>query len=90
MLTGAYKTKRMASALTFIERYHKAGDEFLSHIVRVTIDETWVSFMNIEIKEQSKHCGCTHIHQTSRKKYKQTLCACQKGYSNCSDTGEEC
>jgi hypothetical protein len=40
MLTGAHRTQRMASAFTFIERYHKDGDELLSHIVRVTGDET--------------------------------------------------
>jgi hypothetical protein len=37
----------------FLERYHKNGDEFLSHIVRVTGDETWVPFVNVETKEQS-------------------------------------
>jgi hypothetical protein len=38
----------------FLQRYHKDSDEFLSHIIRVTGDETWVSFVNVEIKEQSK------------------------------------
>jgi hypothetical protein len=38
----------------FLERYHKDGDEFLSHIVRVTSDEASVLFMNVEAKEQSK------------------------------------
>jgi hypothetical protein len=38
----------------FLERYHKDGDEFLSHIVQVTGDETWVSSVNVETKEQSK------------------------------------
>jgi hypothetical protein len=33
--------------------------------VKLTRDETWVSFVNVETKEQSS--GCTHIHQTSRK-----------------------
>jgi hypothetical protein len=37
----------------FLERCHKDGDEFLSHIVPVTGDETWVSFVNVETKEQS-------------------------------------
>jgi hypothetical protein len=50
ILTGAHKTQRMASALTYLERHHKDGDEFLSHIVRVTGDETWISFMNVETK----------------------------------------
>jgi hypothetical protein len=69
MLTGAHKTQRMASALTFLERYHRDGDGFLSHIIiRVTSDETWVSFVNIETKEQSK--------------FKQTS-ACQKTDVNC-------
>jgi hypothetical protein len=30
----------MASALTFLEQYHKDGDAFLNHIIRVTGDET--------------------------------------------------
>jgi hypothetical protein len=34
----------------FLERYHKDGDEFLSHIARVTGDETWVAFVNVETK----------------------------------------
>jgi hypothetical protein len=47
MLTGAHKTKRTASAFVdFLERYHKDGDELRNHIVRVTGDETRVSFVN--------------------------------------------
>jgi hypothetical protein len=38
----------------FLERYHKDGDEFLDHVVRVTGDETWDLFVNAETKEQSK------------------------------------
>jgi hypothetical protein len=49
---GANKTLRMTSALTFFEQYHKDGDEFLNHVIRVTGDETWVSFVNVETKEQ--------------------------------------
>jgi hypothetical protein len=52
MFTGAHKTQRMASALTFLERYHKDGDEFLNNIV--TGDKTWVSFQNFEIKQQPR------------------------------------
>jgi hypothetical protein len=44
----------MASAFTFLVRYYKDGDEFLSHIARVTDDETQVSFVNVETKEQPK------------------------------------
>jgi hypothetical protein len=51
MLTGAHKTQRLTSALTFLERYHKAGDELLNHIVRVTGDKTWVSFVDVETQE---------------------------------------
>jgi hypothetical protein len=41
MLTDAHKMQRMASALTFSERYHKNGGEFLNHIIiRVPVDET--------------------------------------------------
>jgi hypothetical protein len=36
----------------FLERYHEDGDEFPNHIVRVTDDKTWVSFVNVEIEEQ--------------------------------------
>jgi hypothetical protein len=43
MPTGAHKMQGMASALTFLEQYHKNGNEFLIHIIRVTGDETWVS-----------------------------------------------
>jgi hypothetical protein len=59
MLTGAYKKQRMASALTFLEGCHKDG-EFLSHIVPVTRDETWVLFVNVT-PEGSQSSGCTHI-----------------------------
>jgi transposase len=52
MLTDGHKTQRMASALTFLERYFKDGNEFLNHIV--TGDETWVSCVNVETKEQCK------------------------------------
>jgi hypothetical protein len=33
MLTGAHKMQRMASALTFLERYYKDGDEFINHVI---------------------------------------------------------
>jgi len=51
MLTDVHKTQRMASALTFLQRYHDEGDEFLDKIV--TGDEIWVKFVNVETKEQS-------------------------------------
>jgi hypothetical protein len=36
-----------------LEPYHKDGEEFLNHIVQG--DEKWVSFVNAETQEQSKH-----------------------------------
>jgi hypothetical protein len=36
ILAGAHKPQRMASALTSSEQYHKYGDKFPNHIVRVT------------------------------------------------------
>jgi hypothetical protein len=38
----------------FLEQYPKDGYEFLSHIVQVIGDETCVSFVNVDTKEQSK------------------------------------
>jgi hypothetical protein len=54
MFMSAHKMKRMASVLIFLEWYHTYGNEFLSHVVWVTGDETWVSFVNVETKEQTK------------------------------------
>jgi hypothetical protein len=62
----------MASALPFLRRYHKDGDEFLNHVVLG--DETWVSFVNVETMEQPKQC--IHTHSPNRpKKVKQMLSA---------------
>jgi hypothetical protein len=67
--------------LNFLERYNTDGDEFLNHIVRVTGDETWVSFMNVETKKQSKQWMDTHSPNKA-KKFKQTS-SCQKGDGKC-------
>jgi hypothetical protein len=70
MLTDAHKIQRMALTLNFLERYHKDGDEFLNHIIRVTIGVTWASFVNVETKEQSKQW--MHTHSPNKpKKFKQ-------------------
>ena len=50
-LTPEHKTKRMGSALSFLECYEKDGDVFLTHIV--TGDETWVCHVTQESKQQS-------------------------------------
>jgi hypothetical protein len=55
----------MASALTFSERYHETGEEFLNNTIRVTGDETWISFVDDEIK-CFRNSGCTHVHHKSR------------------------
>jgi hypothetical protein len=65
---GWHKTQRIASAMDFLERYHKDGEEFLSYIL------IWVSFVNIETKEQSKQWMHTHL-LNNPKKFKQTLSA---------------
>jgi hypothetical protein len=33
MLTSVHKMQGMASSLTFLEQYHKSGNEFLNHII---------------------------------------------------------
>jgi hypothetical protein len=62
----------MASALTFLERYCKDGNEFLNHII--IGDETWVSCLNVETKEQPKQWMHTNSPKKPRK-FKQTLSA---------------
>jgi hypothetical protein len=71
---GAHRMQRVASALTFLEQHLKDGNEFLNHIVRVTGDETWFSFMNVETKDQSKQW--LHTHSPDKlKKFKHSLSA---------------
>ena len=69
MLTEEHKEKRVASALTFLTRYHEEGDEMLNHIV--TGDETWVSHVTPESKQQSSQWK--HIASPRVKKFKQTI-----------------
>jgi hypothetical protein len=78
---GEHKMQRMALALTFLEKYHEDGDEFLNRIIRVTGDETWASFVNTETKEQLKQWMHTHSPR-KLKRFRQTS-ACQKAYGNC-------
>jgi hypothetical protein len=40
------------SGFDFIRGIPQNDNEFLSHIVQVTDDETWASFVNVETKEQ--------------------------------------
>jgi hypothetical protein len=70
MLVGVHRMQRMALVFTFLEQCHK-DDEFLDHIVQAPGDKTWVSFVNVEIKEKSKQW--MHTHSSNKlKKFKQT------------------
>jgi hypothetical protein len=82
MLTVVHKMQRMALALTVIslEQFQKDGDEFLSHIVQVIDGETWVSFVDVETKEQSKKWMHTFTRQPEKV---QTNVICQKADGNC-------
>jgi len=69
MLTVEHKKQRVACALTFLMRYHKEGDNMLSHIV--TGDETGVSNITPESKQQSLHWK--HTCSPKRKNFKHTF-----------------
>lgn len=71
MLTEEHKTKRVCSALTFLERYHEEGDDFLSQIV--TGDETWVAYVTPESKQQSMEWRRSTSPKTV--KFKQSMSA---------------
>jgi hypothetical protein len=60
------KMQRMALTFEFLEQYH-IDEEFLDHIIQVTSDETWVSFVNVETKEQSKQWMHTHSPNKPKK-----------------------
>jgi hypothetical protein len=51
----------------FLEQHHKDEEEYLSHIVGVTGDETWVSFVTVETKKQSKQWMHTHSPNKTKK-----------------------
>ncbi|KAJ4426888.1 hypothetical protein ANN_26687 [Periplaneta americana] len=61
--------QRLGAALTFLQRYHDDGDEFLDRIV--TGDETWISHFTPETKQQSMHWR--HSGSPVRTKFKETL-----------------
>jgi hypothetical protein len=54
--------------LSFLEQYYEDGNEFLSHIIQGTDDETWVSFVNVETNEQSEQWMHTHSHNKQAEK----------------------
>ncbi len=71
MLTDDHITARMGLCLQFLQRYAIEEEEFLDRIV--TWDETWVSHVNPETKQQSTQWK----HTTSPRvvKFKKTLTA---------------
>jgi hypothetical protein len=64
---GSSQNAENGFGFDFLQRYHKDGDEFLSHFIRVMSDETWVSFVNVETKEQSKQWMHTHSPNNPKK-----------------------
>lgn len=73
ILTGEHKTQRIAPVgFDFLQQYHKDGETFLSHTIRVTGDETWGSFVNIE-KESSRSNGL--YSSSKQKRFKHLLSA---------------
>lgn len=59
------------------------NDEFFHHIVQVTGDETWVSFVNVEAKEQSAvKTVDAHAFSKQAEKFKETSAYRDTGFSN--------
>jgi hypothetical protein len=73
MLTGAHKTKKMASAY-FIAI--PQGWRCISHIVRVTGNETWVSLVNVETEQQPMQW--IHIHSPNKPKKSERMLSARK------------
>jgi hypothetical protein len=81
-LTDEHKMKRQASALTFQTWYSEQGDDFLS--CTVTGDETWMSHVIPESKQQSMEWR--HTSLPIKKKFKETwktLVQCNVASWNC-------
>jgi hypothetical protein len=56
------KTQKISSALAFLQRYHKDGDKFLNHIVRV-IGEFVNAVTKTKVKAVNAH---TFTKQTEK------------------------
>ncbi|GBL84136.1 Histone-lysine N-methyltransferase SETMAR [Araneus ventricosus] len=69
LLTEEHKNKRFECSLNFLTRYNEEGGAMLSRIVKG--DETWVSHVTPESKQQSMEWS--HTHFPVRVKAKQTL-----------------
>ncbi|GFR22588.1 histone-lysine N-methyltransferase SETMAR [Trichonephila clavata] len=81
LLTAEDKEKRFASSLEFLIRYDEEGDDMLSRIV--TGDETWVSHITPELKQQSMEWR--HTSSPSRSKPNKR-CQCSRLWQQCSGT----
>jgi hypothetical protein len=66
--------KEWTRLLLFLERHHKDGDNVINHIVQVSGDQTWVSFVNAELKEQSEPWMDGHIFTKHRKIVQTNVC----------------
>jgi hypothetical protein len=64
---GCAQNAEKVFGFDILERYHNDGDEFINHIVRVTGEETWISFVNVGTKEQSKQWIHTHSPNKPKK-----------------------
>ncbi|GBM16379.1 hypothetical protein AVEN_129704-1 [Araneus ventricosus] len=69
LLTEDHRNKRFECSLNFLTRYNEEGDVMVSRIV--TGDETWVSYVTPESKQQSMEWR--HTHSPVGVKAKQTL-----------------
>jgi hypothetical protein len=54
-------------SFSFFIAVPKDGNEFLIRSIQVTGDETWVSFVNVETKEQTKQWTRTHSPNEMKK-----------------------
>jgi hypothetical protein len=79
---GIIQNTKNSLGFDILEWYHKDGDEVFNHIIQITADETWVSYVHVGTKDQSKQW--MHTHSPNKlKKFKQMLYTCQKGDGKC-------
>jgi hypothetical protein len=71
---GSTQNAENGFGFDFLRVIPQRCDEFLNHIIRVTGDETRVSFVNVETKEQSKKVDA-HTFTKHAENFKQTLSA---------------
>jgi hypothetical protein len=64
---GCIQNAENGLGFDFLQPYREVGDKFLNHIIRVIGDETWVSFVNVETREQSNQWMHTHSPKKPKK-----------------------